>query len=78
MNEVPESPKPISTPAETSSSGPLVACPISTSPQAYMREPAQITRAEPKRSAIMPANGWPKPQSRFCSASANANTSRPQ
>src|SRR5262245_13361584 len=27
---------------------------------------------------MAPAIGWPMPQSRFCSASANANTSRPQ
>src|SRR5256885_3346044 len=32
----------------------------------------------PKRSATAPANGWPMPQSRFCSAKASANTSRPQ
>src|ERR1700722_402786 len=32
----------------------------------------------PKRSAIMPPSGWPMPHSRFCKASANANTSRPQ
>ena len=32
----------------------------------------------PKRSATAPANGWPMPHSRFCSAKASANTSRPQ
>src|SRR5262245_35710919 len=32
----------------------------------------------PKRSAIAPAIGWPSPQSRFCSATASPNTSRPQ
>src|SRR4051812_6222003 len=32
----------------------------------------------PKRSAMAPANGWPMPQSRFCSAKARAKTSRPQ
>ena len=32
----------------------------------------------PKRSATAPANGWPMPQSRFCSAKASAKTSRPQ
>jgi hypothetical protein len=40
--------------------------------------PVQTTRMVPKRSAIMPPSGWPIPQSRFCNASANANTSRPQ
>src|SRR6185503_5448751 len=32
----------------------------------------------PKRSAMAPAIGWPRPHSRFCSASARPNTSRPQ
>ena len=32
----------------------------------------------PKRSATAPANGCAMPQSRFCSAKASANTSRPQ
>jgi hypothetical protein len=32
----------------------------------------------PNRSATAPANGWPMPQSRFCSAKASAKTSRPQ
>ena len=32
----------------------------------------------PKRSAIAPAKGWPRPHSRFCTASARPNTSRPQ
>src|SRR5215207_7869910 len=40
--------------------------------------PTLRTRTVPKRSAIAPANGWPKPQSRFCSAIENAKTSRPQ
>ena len=31
-----------------------------------------------ERSAIAPANGWPTPHSKFCSAKASANTSRPQ
>src|SRR5262249_53135867 len=37
-----------------------------------------ITRLAPSRSAIAPANGNAAPQSRFCTASAIANTSRPQ
>src|SRR5262249_37003955 len=37
-----------------------------------------ITRLAPIRSAIAPANGNAAPQSRFCTASATANTSRPQ
>jgi hypothetical protein len=32
----------------------------------------------PKRSAMAPAIGWPRPHNRFCSASARPNTSRPQ
>src|SRR5215475_10701498 len=37
-----------------------------------------ITRLAPSRSAIAPANGSAAPQSRFCTASAMAKTSRPQ
>src|SRR5262245_12527985 len=37
-----------------------------------------ITRLAPNRSAIAPANGNAAPQSRFCTASAIAKTSRPQ
>src|ERR1700674_185258 len=40
--------------------------------------PAERTRAVPKRSATAPANGWPTPHNRFCTAKARANTSRPQ
>src|SRR5258705_13970232 len=36
-----------------------------------------ITRLAPIRSAIAPANGNAAPQSRFCTASAIAKTSRP-
>src|SRR5882672_1473192 len=36
-----------------------------------------ITRLAPMRSAIAPANGNAAPQSRFCTASAIAKTSRP-
>ena len=32
----------------------------------------------PKRSAMAPAIGWPRPHNRFCSASARPKTSRPQ
>src|ERR1700694_4003030 len=35
-----------------------------------------MTRAAPNLSAIAPANGWPIPHTRFCSAIANANVSR--
>ena len=61
-----------------SSIGALEACAMSASPSPYMTAPVHSTRTRPKRSAIMPASGWPTPQSRFCSASAKANTSRPQ
>jgi hypothetical protein len=40
--------------------------------------PTLSTRTMPNRSAIAPANGWPIPHSRFCSAKASAKTSRPQ
>ena len=38
----------------------------------------QSTRTAPKRSATAPANGWPKPHSRFWIASASEKASRPQ
>ena len=44
MNEQPDSPKPISTPAETSSIGALAACAISARPAAYISAPAHSTR----------------------------------
>jgi hypothetical protein len=78
LNEQPESPKPISTPAPTSRTAGEVECAIRARPAAYMRAPTQSTRMVPKRSAIAPANGWPSPHSRFCKASASASTSRPQ
>src|SRR5215470_16767276 len=37
-----------------------------------------MTRLAPSRSASAPANGNAAPQSRFCTASAMAKTSRPQ
>jgi hypothetical protein len=77
-NEQPARPKPISTPAERSSIGALVACAISIRPSAYKIAPPHSTRTLPKRSAMMPPSGWPMPHNRFCKASANANTSRPQ
>jgi hypothetical protein len=78
MNEVPDRPKPMSAPADTSSSGALVACAIKARPAANISAPAQSTRTVPKRSAMMPASGWPIPHNRFCNASAKAKTSRPQ
>src|SRR5215471_13727594 len=49
MNEVPDRPKPISAPAEMSSTGALAACDISPSPRANISPPAQNTRTGPKR-----------------------------
>ena len=45
MNEQPERPKPISTPAETSSIGALVACDINARPAAYMQRAGDRARA---------------------------------
>src|SRR6202020_2093476 len=47
-------------------------------PAAYSSAPAQITRKVPKRSAIAPEIGCPRPHSRFWIASARPKTSRPQ
>ncbi len=47
MNEQPESPKPISAPAETSSTGAVVAWAMSARPAAYMSAPATSTRIVP-------------------------------
>src|SRR5262245_60278262 len=47
-------------------------------PIAYNAPPAHSTRVVPNRSAIAPANGWPRPQRMFWIASARPKTSRPQ
>ena len=78
LNEQPDSPSPISAPAERSSSPGVVACAISARPSAYNVAPITITRLVPKRSAMPPAKGCPIPHSKFWMANAIENTSRPQ
>ena len=78
LNEQPDSPSPIITPAVRSSVPGVVACAISASPSAYRAAPTIITRLAPKRSAMPPAKGWPMPHNKFWIASATEKTSRPQ
>ena len=66
------------TPADTSSAGPVVEFAIITRPTAYRSPPTAVTRAAPYRSAIMPVNGCARPHTRFWSAIAAENVSRPQ
>src|SRR5882762_7902421 len=51
---------------------------MNTRPSAYSRPPAKSTRLAPKRSASIPVNGCVMPHSKFCTATAKPNTSRPQ
>ncbi len=68
----------MSSPADTSSAGPVVEYAIITSPSAYRSPPTAVTRAAPYRSAMIPVNGCARPHTRFCSAIAAENVSRPQ
>src|SRR5947207_8919414 len=77
-NPVHERPRPTSKPAERWNLSALVECGIIQRPSAYARPPANRTRAAPKRSAMAPANGIARPHTRFCSAIAKENVSRPQ
>ncbi len=54
----------------------LAAQAMPTRPRAYSTSPAAITRAAPKRSAIIPVNGCAMPQARFWTAIAKAKVSR--
>src|SRR6266849_6055820 len=78
LNEHPERPKPSSTPADSSNVAGEWAFAIRASPRTYMAAPPESTRSAPKRSAIAPAKGCATPHNRFCTASADENTSRPQ
>jgi hypothetical protein len=68
---------PIMMPAERLRVSGSVAYPMSAIPPAYKSPPRTITRPAPHFSATALANGWPAPHSRFCTAMAKANTSRP-
>ena len=78
VNDPPERPRPMSTPPLSASVVPFVLADMSATPSAYAAPPAASTRPAPKRSATAPANGWPRPHSRFWIAIANANVSRSQ
>ena len=69
---------PISTPeVRTKTSGECEFA-IATRPSTYSAMPPSTTRAVPYLSAIIPANGCVAPHTRFCTAIASANVSRPQ
>ena len=78
LNVTPESPTPISTPHVRTSPNVVDECAIVTRPRTYSSVPPSTTFAVPKRSAIMPAKGCIAPQTRFCTAIASANDSRPR
>ena len=77
-NVVPERPRPINSPALTVMPSAEVERLINSSPKAYSKPPTTIILAAPKRSASAPVKGCDRPQTRFCKASAKANTPRPQ
>ena len=67
-------PSPTSTPRPMTSQRPDGASAAMQSPAAKATAPNATTGAGPRRSAIAPANGCANPQTRLCSAMANATS----
>jgi hypothetical protein len=65
LNEQPDRPKPIRTPALRLRASGVCEYRMAKRPATYINAPTQITRKLPNRSAIAPASGWPIPHNRF-------------
>ena len=65
---------PISTPAPMMSVTMPVAKSVTAIPAAKLSAPPTISGRMPKRSPIAPMNGWVKPQTMFCTASAKVKS----